>query len=159
MGCTSAWKGCPCKNDQLPPVIFLRGLCPFSNLRTKNPIAGVRFTPVQHPNNLRNVWFKSGLSSRIWQSPTTGKWTLIDSVWNSTAVTHASKESYALGKFEWHVTGDDVNCHKGEPYSTFLKFTGCLEGEFTCDDGACISMEQRCDQLPGEAKTYELDQT
>ena len=76
---------------------------------------------------------------------------LSDDVWNATAVTNAPKDSYALGKHEWMVTGDDGLCHKGEPYSTFLKLTGCLEGEFTCDDGACVSMEQRCDQLPGNA--------
>ena len=152
MDCTSAWKGCPCKNNELPPLLFLRGLCPYSTLKTKNPIAGVRFTPVQRPHNLRNVWFKSGLSSRIEQNAAFGfKWTLSDDVWNATAVTNAPKDSYALGKHEWMVTGDDINCHKGEPYTTFLKLTGCLEGEFTCDDGACVSMEQRCDQLPGKA--------
>ena len=26
--------------------------------------------------------------------------------------------------------------------------SGCIEGEFTCDDGQCVSMDQRCDQLP-----------
>ena len=26
--------------------------------------------------------------------------------------------------------------------------SGCLKGNFTCDDGQCVSMEQRCDQLP-----------
>ena len=26
--------------------------------------------------------------------------------------------------------------------------SGCQEGEFTCNDGQCVSMEQRCDQLP-----------
>ena len=46
------------------------------------------------------------------------------------------------------VTGDDVSCHKGEPYTTFFKLTGCLDGDFTCDDGQCVRMEQRCDQLP-----------
>ena len=147
MDCISAWRGCPCKNDQLPPLLFLRGLCPSSTLKTKNPIAGVRFTPVQRPNNLRNVWFKSGLSSKIHPN-VDGKWTISDDVWNATAVTNAPKDSYALGKHEWMVTGDDKNCHKGEPYTTFLKLTGCLEGYFTCDDGECVRMEQRCDQLP-----------
>ena len=63
--CSSAWRGCPCKNDQLPPLLRLRGLCPFSTMRTKVPTIGTRFTPVQRPDNLRNVWFKGGLSSKI----------------------------------------------------------------------------------------------
>lgn len=29
-----------------------------------------------------------------------------------------------------------------------LKLTGCnQDGEFTCDDGQCIKMEERCDQV------------
>ena len=63
--CSSPWRGCPCKNDQLPPILRLRGLCPFSTMRTKFPTIGTRFTPVQRPDNLRNDWFKGGLSSKI----------------------------------------------------------------------------------------------
>ena len=34
-----------------------------------------------------------------------------------------------------------------------LKLSGCnpevlSEGKFTCDDGQCVTMEQRCDQVP-----------
>ena len=74
-------------------------------------------------------------------------WKIEDVVSNATAVTTASLEEYALGKQEWSITGDHVNCHKGGNYSTLLKLTGCKAGEFTCDDGECVSMEQRCDQL------------
>ena len=147
--CTSSWRGCPCKNDELPPLLFLRGLCPSSRLRTMNPNIGLQFTPIQRPHLLRDVWFKGGMSSKIQLNFTgDGKWTLSDDIWNTTANTNAPKDSYALGKNEWLVTGDDLNCHEGEPYKTFLKLTGCLEGEFTCDDGQCVRMEQRCDQLP-----------
>merc|ERR1711894_867100 len=32
---------------------------------------------------------------------------------------------------------------------TMLKLTGCdPEGEFTCNDGQCIQMKRRCDQVP-----------
>ena len=143
--CTGSWRGCPCKNDQLPPLLFLRGLCPSSRFRTKNPNLGLQFTPVQRPHILRDVWFKGGMSSKI---QSRGQWTISDDVWNTTAVTNAPKDSYALGKHEWMVSDDDINCHNGENYTTFLKLTGCLEGEFTCDDGQCVRMEQRCDQLP-----------
>ena len=33
-----------------------------------------------------------------------------------------------------------------------LKLTGCAEDEFTCDDGQCIKMERRCDQVTGDRK-------
>ena len=28
------------------------------------------------------------------------------------------------------------------------KITGCKESEYTCDDGQCVQMDQRCDQFP-----------
>ena len=35
-----------------------------------------------------------------------------------------------------------------QPYTTTLTLTGCKEhGEFTCDNGHCIQMEERCNQL------------
>ena len=138
-------------------------------MRTKVPTIGTRFTPVQRPDNLRNVWFKGGLSSKIElegenpDNPSTErmKWTFSDVVWNVTAFTNAPKDSFALGKWEWTVTGDSGNRHKrediiislssvfpffrfpGQPYTIFLKLTGCVDGEFTCNDGECIQMEQR----------------
>ena len=52
---------------------------------------------------------------------------------------------------------DNFGCHwlstktqiDGKSYTTALKLTGCKEtGEFTCDDGQCITMEERCNQVP-----------
>ena len=31
-----------------------------------------------------------------------------------------------------------------------MKLTGCKEDEFTCDDGQCVKMERRCDQVTGK---------
>ena len=38
-------------------------------------------------------------------------------------------------------------CNKGRPYNTTLKLSGCAVDEFTCDDGQCISITNRCDQI------------
>ena len=66
-----------------------------------------------------------------------------------TAVSDATKVSYVIGKHEWTVSNDVFLCHKGQPYTTHLKLSGCNpEGEFTCDDGQCVTMEERCDQVP-----------
>ena len=35
----------------------------------------------------------------------------------------------------------------GQHYTTQLTLTGCKDGQFTCRDGQCVTMEQRCDQL------------
>ena len=86
------------------------------------------------------------MSSKIYFNST--HWIINDDVQNVTAVSKAAKYSFALGKHQWWVTGDDKSCHEGKPYATFLKLTGCHDGDFTCDNGQCVKMEQRCDQLP-----------
>ena len=65
-----------------------------------------------------------------------------------TAVSYATKLSYVIGKHEWTISNDVYECGKGKPYTTMLKLTGCKDGEFTCNDGQCIKMEERCDQVP-----------
>ena len=73
-------------------------------------------------------------------------WTIGLSVFNVSATTTASFNNYALGLNEWYMVGDSINCYKGENYTIKLKLSGCREGEFTCNDGKCTSMERRCDR-------------
>ena len=144
--CISSWRGCPCWNPNNIPMIKIRGLCPSSILRTKNPNIGLRFTPQQSPTTFRGTSFIGGMATDIFWGMS--GWTIGNSVFNVTATSTASYNSYALGMNEWYVVGDDKNCYKGENYTIKLKLSGCQDGEFTCNDGQCISMEQRCDQLP-----------
>merc|ERR1712016_34557 len=56
--------------------------------------------------------------------------------------------SFALGKHQWVIENDTVECGEDGSYMVDLKLTGCQDDEFTCDDGQCIKMEKRCDNLP-----------
>ena len=65
------------------------------------------------------------------------------------ATTSARETSFILGRHKWMIHLDSPECLEGEPYTAQLKMSGCItEGEFTCDDGQCVTMEQRCDQIP-----------
>ena len=68
--------------------------------------------------------------------------------YSTTAVSRATNVSYLLGKHETRKIFSDV-CNEGQPYHKTLKLTGRGGGEdeFTCDEGQCIKMEWRCDQV------------
>ena len=128
---------CSC-SFPVKPKLILRGLCKASNLDHN-------FIPQNH--------FTYGSTSHygLFQTEmnfTDGFWRM--HVFNSPTkafTKEASDNSFALGKYNWTIEGDQKDCNEGKPYSRLLKLTGCLEGEFTCSDGQCVNMEQRCDQI------------
>ena len=61
---------------------------------------------------------------------------------NITITSSASHASFILGKHNW-----TIKDHKqGDNYVTELKMSGCQKGEFTCNNGQCITMKERCNQ-------------
>ena len=134
--------GCPCSYSA-QPVLRLRGLC-------SPRLMDFLFTPTQFPDNPGNMILLGQHNTRI---------DYIDGQWHMNrntrhplkAVSNSTKESYLLGKHEWEISYDVFECSKGKPYRTTLKLTGCKEeDEFTCDDGQCIEMRRRCDQVTGK---------
>ena len=63
------------------------------------------------------------------------------------ALTLVDEKSYILGINTWSIEHDIVNCQTGEQDKRYLKLTGCSKGQFTCTDGECVMMEERCDQV------------
>ena len=75
-----------------------------------------------------------------------------------TARSRASQNSFALGKHNWTVSGDNFQCFEGKEYTLQLKLTGCKNTQFTCDNGQCVKMEERCNQIPNcEDESDERD--
>ena len=133
--------GCPCEN--LPQAFLkLRGLCKNSAISTyyqpKNDVTDI--------NQLRLI----GLSTTIEYNKISGLWKLSVAESNVTGLSKTSLESFTLGRHNWTISGDQ-GCNedlKSDSYTVELKMSGCKEGEFTCNDGQCVSMDHRCDQLP-----------
>ena len=134
---------CACQYHRKPPILRLLGLCANSALRGVGSAKAlsVHFTPRQLPASPRYPFFVNGVAARIEFSESSNQWTLLDAGSNVTARSKAGRTSYALGKYNWTFEGDS----KCEANEYLLKITGCFEGQFTCSDGECISMEGRCD--------------
>ena len=142
---------CACLFPQMP-YLTMRGLCKDSKLER------IYLPQNYHANG--QLMYYGILKSRI---------EYVDQGWrlrtrdNTTAVSKAKKVSFLIGKSEWLINGESPECAGGrDSFSSQLKLTGCRwkisllsyflsflfrEDEFTCDDGQCIPMAERCDQL------------
>ena len=142
--CSGYTSACACQYRS-PPILSLRGLChtTFSQTLLDNV-----YTPLhlaQDPNSLLMM----GLyTTRITYSDQTEQWILESRVSGVRASCNSSFGSYVLGKHTWTIENEPNACNGGQPYTTQLKLTGCSDGQFTCDDGQCVRMEERCDQVP-----------
>ena len=134
---------CPCSYP-VKPLLRLRGLCPTTR------ISDTLFSPRQLPDNPSNMIILGKGSTRIEFNNTDGRWMLTDVKNKVSGTSTASERSYLLGKHNWTISNDHLECNEGLPYKTMLKLTGCRSDEFTCDDGQCIKMERRCDQVTGK---------
>ena len=72
------------------------------------------------------------------------------------AESRAIKASYVLGKHKWTVTGDVYACHEGQPYTTYIKLSGCNPvGEFTCDNASVSPWSRDVTRCPA-AETSQM---
>ena len=128
---------CPCSFPVQKPHLTLRGLCPDSHidqsyLARNDPLTGFLYF-YGHYKTIARFDGK--------------KWSMFSAFFNTSASTDAKPDTFILGKHRWKVNGDSEDCHSGKPYETELKLTGCNEDEYTCSDGQCTTMEERCNQV------------
>ena len=144
--CESYDMTCPCEYEE-EPHLRMRGLCPTSSMVPLGYLPV--YTPKQPASSPWDIFLQGDSSTQIRYNDSSEKWVLTDARTDLRAETSASKMSYVLGKHEWTVTNDVYSCNKGQPYTTMLKLSGCdPTGEFTCNDGQCVDMEERCNQIP-----------
>ena len=131
---------CLCHFDE-SPILIMRGLCQKSKMDT-------HFT-LKSTNGSTVFMGLTGTSIRFLPTSTISKWTISVNLDTTMATTSAMETSFILGRQKWMIEKDSPKCHEGEPYTSQLKMSGCkTDGEFTCDDGQCVTMEERCDQIP-----------
>ena len=130
---------CPCYFTPVPPQLTLRGLCPDSHIDQA-------FLPRNDPGTGHLHFYGSKKTIATFDGK---KWKMLTAFFNTTALTDAKPNTFILGKHNWSISRDSEECHSGKPYTTQLKLTGCDQGgEFTCDDGQCVKMLERCNQVP-----------
>ena len=134
---------CVCSNYERH-ILKLRGLCQYSNIDSL-------YLPWNTRKDVRKLEYIGSSGTIIFFRENQRKWALEvpGSFDEKTQGTSTSPfVSFALGKHQWKIKNDTFECGEGGSYNADLKLTGCEEDEFTCDDGQCIKMAKRCDNLP-----------
>ena len=130
---------CMCSHKS-ETYLRLRGLCPSSAIdvqyKSMNKRTDIRELKLQ---GLTHTSIEFVRDKKMWRLDVIGL--------NVTATSKASFASFTLGKHNWTIKGGE-GCSSEESYITELKMSGCQESEFTCDDGQCVKLGQRCNQFP-----------
>ena len=116
-------------------VVKLRGVCSYSEFDKEYQVSvdengdiiyyGIRKTIIQYNYTLL-------------------AWQMYDVVNpNVFATFESSFRTMGLGTNIWTVK-NDLQCQKGE-LTTSLSLSACLDSPFTCGDGLCIKIDERCD--------------
>ena len=149
--CQGHPRSCPCSYDS-PPLIHLRGFCPESL------VEHYRYTMTQSAADPSNIIIIGRHSARIQYNSSFSQWVYTDPRLNVAARLTANPSSFVLGKHSWTISGDRYQCSEGKEYKLEIKLTACNNNEFTCDDGQCVKMRQRCNQVPDcDDKSDELN--
>ena len=132
---------CLCQFDE-NPILRMRGICKGSKIETHFSL--------QILNESISFMGLTHTMIRFLPTSTVPKWTISVNLEDIAATTSSEETSFVLGRHTWNIVADSSKCNESNLYSTQLKLSGCnsnTEGEFTCDDGQCVTMKERCDQI------------
>ena len=130
---------CMCSHKSTT-TLRLKGLCPSSAI-------DVHYKPINQQTDIRKMKLQGLTQTSIEYVAQEKMWKIYVTDSNVTGISKVSHASFTLGKHNWTIKGDE-GCNSGDTYITELKMSGCQEDEFTCNDGQCVRMDQRCNQLP-----------
>ena len=132
---------CLCQFES-SPIVRLRGLCASSNIDTHFALK---------VSNKR-ITFKGlkGSEIRLLTVDNLPQWTIQTIEKTTTATSSAPDITYAMGKNSWKIVNDSLKCNEGKLTEVKLKISSCKDGAFTCNNGDCVKMEERCDQVFGK---------
>ena len=131
------------------PLFNLRGLC-------KDAVMDTQYKFAEHSskdlNPAKYTWgddvTRSYVGPKGWviaRDKGDKRWRMTHPHYPDKSLTMLDNDVLPLGRHNWRVANDA--CSGGETVSKVLLLSGCHEAEFTCDDGKCLDMAQRCNNI------------
>jgi hypothetical protein len=110
------------------------------------------------------IFFGTTKTGQLWQGLVqsniyyTGKHWRIQSLHDPNYYLENDRQTLPLGRQVWTTGPETILCGETGGFSLSLTFSICFPNQFTCNNGFCIDLKQRCDNLMDcEDKSDELD--
>ena len=73
------------------------------------------------------------------------KWRMTHYHYTDLSLTMLDADALPVGRHKWLV--ENNVCQEGETSMEILQISGCEQEQFTCDDGKCLHISQRCNNI------------
>ena len=133
------------------PAFTVRGLCKDAVMDTQYKFADHE----KFADDLEQVgwkyWYeeyRKFVGPKGWiisRNRTDLKWRMTHYYYTELSLTMLDSDALPVGRHKWLV--ENNVCKEGETSTEILQLSGCKEEQFTCDDGKCLQMSQRCNNI------------
>ena len=132
------------------PTFIVRGLCATSVVDSEYKFAdpAPMDLSIEHP--WPKLWgppshFVGPKGWIISRNETDKKWMITHYHYPELSLKMLDTDVLPIGKHKWMV--ENNACNEGKTSAEILQLSGCEEEQFTCDDGKCLEMSQRCNNI------------
>ena len=133
------------------PVFTVRGLCKDAVMDTQYKFADHKPMDIEADLSF-SEWgaddsrgFVGPKGWTITRNTTTKRWVMSHYHYHHLSLTMVDAHALPVGRHRWTV--ENNVCNEGKTSVQLLQISGCKEGEFTCDDGKCLDIGQRCNNI------------
>ena len=126
------------------PTFTVRGLCKDAVMDTQYKLDEHKPRPVGYMkgHDRSFVGPKGWIISR---NKTDQKWRMTHYHYKDLSLTMLDTDSLPVGRHKWLV--ENNVCQEGKTSTEILQISGCQQEQFTCDDGKCLDISQRCNNI------------
>ena len=140
-----------CQFDK-EPTFTLRGLCKDALMDTQYKLAEPE--PFDLDLDLTTPTVYGGDDVRGYVGPkgwvisrnrTDKRWWMTHYYYTDLSLTMMTQNMLPLGRHKWKI--ENNVCNEGTTNYQTLQLSACAQGQFTCDDGKCLDISQRCNNI------------
>ena len=142
------------------PKFNIRGLCKDAVMDTqyklgKHGPGGLGQGPFYQQSETAHT--RSYVGPKGWviaRDPFDKTWRMTHYHYKDKTLTMLDKDMLPLGRHKWLI--ENNVCSEGKTIIEVLQMRFCDEHQFTCDDGKCIDMSQRCNNLEAQVPIFKM---